>query len=100
DGIIAGEAEVSKATLDGKKIAAAVGAEQKTPASGMEIAFVPSASAWDGRYANNGWMQEAPDPISKLVWGNALLISPKMARDKKWEDGDMVTVSKGSFKLE
>ena len=100
DGIIPGEAEVSKATLDAKKIAAAVGAEPKAQASGMEIAFVPSASAWDGRYANNGWMQEAPDPISKLTWGNALLVSTKTARDKKWEDGDMVAISKGSFKLE
>jgi MoCo/4Fe-4S cofactor protein with predicted Tat translocation signal len=100
DGIIPGEAEIPKVTLDAKKVASAVGAEPKTPSSGMEIAFVPSASAWDGRFANNGWMQEAPDPISKLVWGNALLVSIKTARDKKWSDGDMVAISKGNFKVE
>ena len=107
DGIIASEASVAgakpaevKNALDAKKIAAAVGSEPKAQTSGFEVAFVPSSSAWDGRYANNGWMQEAPDPITKLTWGNALMVSPKTARDKSWTEGDMVTVSKGSYKLE
>jgi MoCo/4Fe-4S cofactor protein with predicted Tat translocation signal len=100
DGIIPGTAEVPKATLDAKKIAAAAGAEPKTQISGFEVAFVPSASAWDGRYANNGWMQEAPDPVTKIVWGNAALVSPKTARAKNWVDGDMVAISKGGMKLE
>src|SRR5205823_6322168 len=82
DGIIAGAAEVVKGTLDSKKIAAAVSAEAKAQPSGFEVAFVPSASCWDGRYTNNGWMQEAPDPITKVVWGNAALVSPKTAREK------------------
>ena len=37
--------------------------------TGIEVAFVPSSSAWDGRFANNGWMQEAPDPIIKADLG-------------------------------
>ena len=34
----------------------------------------------DGRYTNNGWLQELPDPITKLTWDNAALISPATAR--------------------
>jgi molybdopterin-containing oxidoreductase family iron-sulfur binding subunit len=101
DGIIAGAPVVEvKGALDSKRVAAAVAAEAKAQAAGFEVAFVPSASCWDGRYANNGWMQEAPDPVTKLVWGNALLVSPATAKAKSWSDGDVVTISKGSYKLE
>ncbi len=97
-------AEASKLTADAKKVAAAVAAEPKPVVNqsggGIEIGFVPSSQAWDGRFANNGWMQEAPDPMSKLVWGNAALMSVATAKDKGFKDGDMVSISKGGMKLE
>jgi len=98
DGILPSPpAETLKASVDAKKIAAAWAAEPKTTVSGLEIAFVPSSSVWDGKYANNGWMQEAPDPMTKLVWGNAVLISPKTAKDKGITNGDVVNLSKGGL---
>ena len=37
----------------------------------------PDASVYDGRFANNGWLQETPRPVTKLVWDNALLVSAR-----------------------
>lgn len=52
----------------------------KTPtAENLEVRFLPSFHNYDGRYANNGWLQECPDPMTKITWDNALLISPKLA---------------------
>ena len=97
DGVLAGtKAAEVKPAVDSKKI-------QATPApasAGIEVGFVPGASTWDGRFANNAWMQEAPDPITKLVWGNVALISPSMGREKNWKDGDMVALTRGNLKLE
>jgi MoCo/4Fe-4S cofactor protein with predicted Tat translocation signal len=47
--------------------------------SGMEIVFLPSPSLHDGRFANDGWLQELPDPLTKLTWDNPALLSPKTA---------------------
>jgi MoCo/4Fe-4S cofactor protein with predicted Tat translocation signal len=50
------------------------------PAStGMEVVFRPDPSIFDGRFANNGWLQELPKPLSKLTWDNAFIISPQTA---------------------
>ena len=47
----------------------------------------------DGRYANNGWMQELPDPITKLTWDNAVLVSRKTARELGVQNGDVVEIT-------
>jgi MoCo/4Fe-4S cofactor protein with predicted Tat translocation signal len=60
-------------------IAAAVAA---APAKdSLEVIFATDSSVYDGRWIDNGWLQEAPDPISKLSWDNAALIAPKTARE-------------------
>jgi len=46
---------------------------------GLEAVFRPSAAVYDGRFANNGWLQELPDPVTRMVWGNAALIGPSTA---------------------
>ena len=45
-------------------------------ADGVEIIFKRDASVYDGRFANNGWLQELPKPVTKLTWDNAALIAP------------------------
>jgi len=54
---------------------------KKPSSSELEIRFVPSYHTFDGRYANNGWMMECPEPLTKLTWDNAILISPKFAKE-------------------
>jgi MoCo/4Fe-4S cofactor protein with predicted Tat translocation signal len=52
---------------------------QSAMASGYEVAFRHDPSVLDGRFANNGWLQELPKPITKLTWDNAVLASPATA---------------------
>ncbi|MGB7068129.1 MAG: TAT-variant-translocated molybdopterin oxidoreductase [Pyrinomonadaceae bacterium] len=47
---------------------------------GLEISILPDPSIYDGRFANNGWLQELPNPLNKVTWENVALISPKTAR--------------------
>ena len=49
-------------------------------AQGMEIAFRTDPTVWDGSFSNNAWMQECPKPETKMVWDNAVWISPATAQ--------------------
>ena len=46
---------------------------------GVDVVFQPDPSVYDGRFANNAWLQELPKPLTKLTWDNAALISPATA---------------------
>ncbi len=54
--------------------------EVKTNGSGsLEISILPDPCVYDGRFSNNGWLQELPNPLNKVTWENVALISPKTA---------------------
>src|ERR1700730_17186522 len=57
-----------------------------------EIVLVPSYAMDNGRYINNGWLQELPDPITKLTWDNAAQVSPAMARHLDVATGDLIRI--------
>jgi molybdopterin-containing oxidoreductase family iron-sulfur binding subunit len=59
----------------------------------LEICFRPDPNLWDGRFANNGWLQECPKPVNKLTWDNAVLISPALAERSGLGSNDVVEVS-------
>jgi len=81
DGLIAGNAAApAKATGDKTRVEAAVNAHPKAK-GGMEVSFFPSANLFDGRFANNAWLQETPEPMTKIVWDNVALMSPKTAKE-------------------
>lgn len=56
----------------------------------VELLFRPDPTVWDGRYANSGWLQELPKPLSLLTWGNAALVSPALAAEHALSNGDLV----------
>ena len=58
-----------------------------------EIVLVGSYSVDDGRYINNGWLQEMPDPVTKLTWDNAAMMSPNYAHQIGAKDGDLVQIT-------
>ena len=66
-----------------KTVGAAVASSKTVPAgrSNLDIAFVTDAKLLDGRYANVSWLQEMPHPVTKLVWDNALIVGPTLARE-------------------
>ncbi len=66
----------------------------------LEIVFCPDASVYDGRFANNGWLQEMPDPMTKLTWDNAALVSPATAAALGVEHGTLVKLSSGGRDVE
>ena len=66
----------------GRLRAAGASASQAASGSpgGLEVVFLPSPALHDGRFANDGWLQELPDPLTKLTWDNPALVSPKTAQ--------------------
>ena len=65
-----------------------------------ELHLYESVTQRDGRHANNPWLQELPDPITKLTWGHGLVMAPATARRLDVEDGDVVAVSGGAVRVE
>lgn len=87
DGFVAG----SPAQVQAKPVSGP--AEPAPPvADGSDIVFRLDPTVWDGRYANLGWLQELPKPLTTLTWGNVIAVSPAWARDVAVENGDVLEV--------
>jgi MoCo/4Fe-4S cofactor protein with predicted Tat translocation signal len=100
DGVIADVKEpVVKVSLDAAKVKAATASLSKS-GSGLEVVFYPDPWMYDGSWLNNGWLQELPQPVTKLVWGNAALMSYTTMNRLGLTDGQMVNLKRGSFIVE
>ncbi len=71
----------------------------ETPNEGWEVVFATDSKVYDGRYFRNTWLQELPDPLTKITWDNALLVSHKSAGELKVRSGDKLTVTVGEKSL-
>jgi Fe-S-cluster-containing dehydrogenase component len=66
----------------------------------IDLLFVAADGIYDGRFANNGWLQEMPQSLTKLTWDNAAVMSPRTARGLNVKDGAMVALRRGDVSLE
>lgn len=66
----------------------------------LRLVLYASVAQFDGRAPNNGWLQELPDPVTKISWGNYLSIAPKTAKRLGVKDGDVVRLSVGKRTVE
>ena len=62
------------------------------PAGGFELVLYPKVGILDGRHADNAWLQELPDPISKVTWDHYACLSPQAARELGVREGDVVRI--------
>ncbi len=81
DGFLPGTALPAKTMAAKTDFLGQPAATPAAPASSgaYEFVILPDPSIYDGRYANNGWLQELPNPLNKITWENVALISPKTA---------------------
>lgn len=66
----------------------------------MEVIFTTSESLYDGRFANNGWLQELPQAITKLTWDNAAIMSPATAENLGIWHEQSITLRRGDRNIE
>ncbi len=96
-GIVSGTAEQAvdaRVDTENERWRKAVG-QSVAPVRGpgtLELEFKPDPSVWDGRWSNNGWLQELPKPMTKLTWDNAVQISPATAVSYGLESEDVVEI--------
>ena len=92
DGLLENSAyKVSKEVANYDRVASVLNADklvaEELGADQLEVRFIANSHTYDGRYANNGWLLECPDPITKLTWDNAILMSPALAKELESRDG-------------
>jgi molybdopterin-containing oxidoreductase family iron-sulfur binding subunit len=98
DGVVAKTAlpekqvRLSAAPTDGTAGSQANHAQQSQTEGGLEIVFRPDPTMWDGRFANNGWLQELPKPLTQITWDNAVMVSARTAQRLQLTNEDVISM--------
>lgn len=96
DGIHKAAVPSVQATYNASEASRVAGEARPVPArsgSMMYCMVTPSYALYDGKMANNGWLQELADPVTKITWDNVALMSRKTAGELGVADGDIVELS-------
>ena len=100
-GFIAGTAEAPRGPgVDLGRIASALSRAVAPAAAGFEAVFLACPKMLDGRHANNAWLLELPDPMTRISWDNVALLSPKSAGELGLRNGDMIRVARDGASIE
>jgi molybdopterin-containing oxidoreductase family iron-sulfur binding subunit len=79
DGMVPATASAKKSVKLAQGVASTPPAVRPLAAGELEVMFQPDPGVWDGRFANNGWLQELPRPMTKVVWDNVIVVAPQTA---------------------
>ncbi|NLF69936.1 MAG: TAT-variant-translocated molybdopterin oxidoreductase [Candidatus Anammoximicrobium sp.] len=95
DGVLERDAGTAGAPVD-------VGGQARPPEGvlpqgedSFEVVFFADGKMHDGRFANNGWLQELPEPMTRLTWDNAALMSPATAEQVGLQRDELVSLQAG-----
>ena len=102
DGLVKVEANIAGVPALAFKGASVASGAKRAAASrsqGLELVLFPGFATHDGRHANNSWLQETPNPITKMTWDNPVSVSVQDAKALGIEDGDLVTLSVAGVSL-
>jgi molybdopterin-containing oxidoreductase family iron-sulfur binding subunit len=89
DGVVVGSAAKARDVSVSSSLTSALPPLVASP-QGLELSIRTDPTIFDGRFANNGWLQELPKPISKLTWDNAAFVSPRTAERLGLQDNEVV----------
>src|SRR6185436_11352033 len=81
-------------------LAACREAQAERGRGGTEVRLYEKVGLRDGRQANNPWLQEFPDPVSRIAWGNYACIAPRRAAELDLAEGDVVVLRRGRLAIE
>ena len=95
DGLIAGTAFANESVTANAARNTGISASHES----LQVVFRADPKVYDGRYANNGWLQEMPEPITKVTWDNPAWISVKDAVTWGVESGDVIAITVGDRTL-
>ncbi len=86
--------QINGAPIAGGAIAGALRADASSATGNpIELVFLRDMKVWDGRFSNFAWMQELPDPVTKITWDNVALMSSAFAQSIGAKRGDMVKIT-------
>ncbi len=93
-GFVPGTASAAvDSSLTAGSIATALRTLPASVSNATELSFLRDMKVWDGRFSNLAWLQELPDPVTKINWDNAALMSQAMADTLGVRRGDMLKLS-------